>query len=284
MEITMVSSKENSWKGLLPPIFLQAYRQARSGTALPRSAVRALLPPALLRVYRQARYGDAYRQSNLSVIDQLAIDAKDIEFNLPSRTLNDLFPGIDSVLVTAPVTELYRPRDMVLPLAEVLTLAAIGRHLKPRRIFEIGTHTGSSTLVMAINVPDETEILTLDLQPSETVGSAYRHTQYSSRIQQLYGNSKTFDYTPFLGKVDFVFIDADHTYEGVKSDTAKAFELLRPGGVIVWDDYRWLDVHVECVGVTLFLNQLGKTRSVFNIAGARFGIYVDNAPGDDKRP
>jgi predicted O-methyltransferase YrrM len=283
MEITMESSNENSWKGLVPPLFLQAYRQARSGTAHPRSAVRALVPPALLRAYRQARYGNAYRRSNLSVIDRLAIEAKDIQFSLPSRPLNDLLPGIDSVLVTAPVTELYRPRDMVVPLAEVLTLAAICRHQQPRRIFEIGTHTGSSTLVMAINVADDTEILTLDLAPSETVGSAYRNTDYTSRIRQLYGDSKTFDYTPFLGKMDFVFIDADHTYESVKADTEKAFALLRPGGVIVWDDYRWLDVHVECVGVTLFLNEFGKTRSVFNIAGTRFGIYVDQKPGDDRR-
>jgi predicted O-methyltransferase YrrM len=131
---------------------------------------------------------------------------------------------------------------------------------------------------MAINVSDETEIFTLDLEPSETVGSAYRNTEYSSRIRQLYGDSKTLDYTPYVGKVDFVFIDADHTYDGVKSDTGKAFELLRPGGVIVWDDYRWLDVHVECVGVTLFLNEFGKTHSVFNIAGTRFAIYVDNEP------
>jgi predicted O-methyltransferase YrrM len=280
----MESSNENSWRGLLPPIFLQAYRQARSGTANSRSAVRALLPPALLRVYRQARYGNAYRQSNLSVIDRLAVEAKDIQFSLPSQPLNELFPGIDSVLVTAPVTELYRPRDMVVPLAEVLTLAAICRHQRPRQIFEIGTHTGSSTLVMAINAPEETEIVTLDLAPSETVGSAYRNTKHSSRIRQLYGDSRTLDYTPFLGKVDFVFIDADHTYDGVKSDTEKAFQLLRPGGVIVWDDYRWLDCHVECAGVTLFLNELQRTQPVFNLAGTRFAIYVDSEAAHESRP
>jgi predicted O-methyltransferase YrrM len=256
MEITMESSNENSWKGRIAP----------------------LLPPLLLRVYRQARYGDAYRRSNLSVLDRLAVEATEVEFSLPSRPLNESLPGIDSVLVTAPVSELYRPRDMVVPLAEVLTLAAICRQLRPRRIFEFGTHTGSSTLVMAINVSDETEIFTLDLEPSETVGSAYRNTEYSSRIRQLYGDSKTLDYTPYVGKVDFVFVDADHTYDGVKSDTGKAFELLRPGGVIVWDDYRWLDVHVECVGVTLFLNEFGKTHPVFNIAGTRFAIYVDSEP------
>jgi Predicted O-methyltransferase len=211
-------------------------------------------------------------------LHQLASDAKDVEFTLPSRALNELLPGIDSVLVTAPVTELYRPRDMVVPLAELLTLAAICRHKRPRRVFEFGTNTGSSTLVMAINTTDQTEILTLDLDRSETVGSAYRNTEHNSKIRQLYGDSKTFDYAPFLGGVDLIFIDADHTYDGVKADTETAFELLRPGGVIVWDDYRWLDVHVECVGVTLFLNKFQSKRSVFNITGTRFAIYVDREP------
>ncbi|MGH9970098.1 MAG: O-methyltransferase [Pyrinomonadaceae bacterium] len=245
--------------------------------------IKPLLPPLLLRIYRQARYGDAYRRANTSVLDRLAIETGDVEFTLPPGTLSELFPGINSVLVTTPVSELYRPRDMVVPLAELLTLAAICRHKRPRRVFEIGTHTGSSTLAMAINVPDQTEILTLDLEPSETVGSAYRNTEHSSKIRQLYGNSKTFDYAPFLGSVDLIFIDADHTYDGVKSDTEKAFQLLRPGGVIVWDDYRWLDCHVEVVGVTLFLNEFQTRRSIFNIAGTRFAIYVDREPGHDRR-
>ena len=257
----MESSYENSWKRRFAP----------------------LLPPILLRVYRQARYGDAYRQANLSVLDRLGVEATEVEFALPSRKLNDLLPGIDSVQVTAPATEIFRPRDMVVPLTELMTLAAICRYRQPREVFEFGTHTGSSTLVMAINVPDQTGITTLDFEQSEMIGSAFRNTEYSSRIHQIYGDSRTFDYTPFLGKVDFVYIDADHTYDGVKSDTEKAFKLLRPGGVIVWDDYRWADYHVECVGVTLFLNEFQTSRPVFNIAGTRFAIYVDPEPGNDRR-
>jgi hypothetical protein len=92
----------------------------------------------------------------------------------------------------------------------------------------------------------------------------------------------TFDYTPFLGSVDFVLVDANHSYDCVKSDSEKAFELLRPGGVIVWDDYRWLDCHSECAGVTLFLNDLQKSRSIFSIKGTRFAIYVDRE-GRDQR-
>ena len=228
-----------------------------------------LVPPLLLHIYRDLRYGESYRQAN-------GLKSRGLEFTLPERSLAELFPGIDSVLVTTAVSQLYRPRDMVVPLPELLTIAAICRYIKPRRIFEIGTYTGSSTLEMAINTSDDTEILTLDLEPGEKIGAAFRDTSYSSKIRQLYGNSLTFDYTPYEHSVDFVLVDANHSYECVSSDTEKAFALLRPGGIIVWDDYRWLEVHSECAGVTRFLNEFQSKRPLFSIAGTRFAIYVDN--------
>jgi hypothetical protein len=228
-----------------------------------------LVPPLLLHIYRDMRYGESYR-------DASGINARKVQFTLPERSLVELFPGIDAVHVTTPVSELYRPRDMVVPLPELLTLAAICRHTKPRRIFEIGTYTGSSTLEMAVNTSDETEILTLDLEPGEKIGSAFRDTTYSSKIRQLYGNSLEFDYTPYEHSIDLVLVDANHSYECVSSDTEKAFSLLRPGGVIVWDDYRWLEEHFECSGVTRFLNEFQAKRPLFSIAGTRFAIYVDH--------
>ena len=236
-----------------------------------RTRVKQLVPPLLLHTYRGVRYGNAYQPGM-----QNGIKIRDVQFTLPAQSLSELFPGVDSTLVTTPVSELYRPRDMVVPLPELLTLAGICRYLKPRRIFEIGTYTGSSTLVMAINSPHDTEIFTLDLEPSEKIGSAFRKTSYSSKIRELYGNSLEFDYTPYAQSMDLVLVDANHSYECVRSDTEKAFELLRSGGVIVWDDYRWLDVHSECAGVTLFLNEFQATRPLFSISGTRFAIYVDN--------
>jgi predicted O-methyltransferase YrrM len=38
-------------------------------------------------------------------------------------------------------------------------------------------------------------------------------------------------------KIDMVFIDGDHRYETVVKDIKKAFELLKPGGLICGHDY-----------------------------------------------
>ena len=39
-----------------------------------------------------------------------------------------------------------------------------------------------------------------------------------------------------LGKFDCVFIDGDHTWEGVKQDTELALSLIHKRGSIIWHD------------------------------------------------
>ena len=41
---------------------------------------------------------------------------------------------------------------------------------------------------------------------------------------------------PYAGKVDFAFIDGDHSYRGLRKDIFLAKELLRPGGLMVLHD------------------------------------------------
>lgn len=38
-------------------------------------------------------------------------------------------------------------------------------------------------------------------------------------------------------QLDFVYIDGDHSYEGVKNDLAAFFPKVKPGGLIIGDDY-----------------------------------------------
>lgn len=45
-----------------------------------------------------------------------------------------------------------------------------------------------------------------------------------------------------LGSFDFVFIDADHSYDGCLADIQAYFQLVRPGGVLAGHDYHWESV------------------------------------------
>src|ERR1044072_8264223 len=186
-----------------------------------------LVPPILISGYRRGRYGSALRDQELA--DQRAREAQLV---LPSRTLPELFPGIETQSVNVPATEIVRPRDMVVPLPELLTLGAICRYLQPRRIFEIGTYTRSSTLLMAMNPPEATELTTIDYETTEHVGSAFRGAAHASKIKQLHGDSRAFDFSPYYQNIDLILVAANHTYQFVKVDSETAFKLLKPGGVV----------------------------------------------------
>jgi predicted O-methyltransferase YrrM len=199
---------------------------------------------------------------------------------LLQKNLGELFPGIEKSEILIPPTQFYRPADMVLPLPDLLTMAAICHYVAPHRIFEIGTYKGSCTLLMAINTPAETKIRTLDLDeegvrregPWFEVGVDYKNHPAAAKIQQHRAYSHEFDYAPFAGQMDLVFVDANHSYPHVKADTEKAFLMARSGGIIVWDDYVWGD-YPECVGVARRLNELAQDKEILHIANTRLALH-----------
>jgi len=203
--------------------------------------------------------------------------------------LSDLFPGIELTQATIPAGEFARDRGF-LPLQELLTLAAICSYVRPRRVFEIGTYRGSTSLVMAMHTDTDAEIFTLDLPPQHqatkysidngditgkafVVGERYRETPFASKIQQLYGDSARFDFEPYRGVMDLVFVDGNHMYENVRVDSDSAFNILRPGGVIVWDDYS----SQSGPGVVRALQEFAG-RGLRAIAATRFAIHVSRPP------
>ncbi len=142
-------------------------------------------------------------------------------------------------------------------LLEAVAIAKLVQMRKPSRVFEIGTFDGRTTLNIGANAPPESLIYTLDLSremidktklptavddkqfiDKSFSGSRYLGTRYERGIVQLYGDSATFDFSPFLNQIDFVFIDGSHSFDYVTNDSNVALRLLRDGkGVILWHDY-----------------------------------------------
>lgn len=57
-------------------------------------------------------------------------------------------------------------------------------------------------------------------------------------------------------KVDFMFIDGDHTYRGVKSDFEKYIDLVRPGGLVGFHDIAIPADHPHYGGVKRFWEEI----------------------------
>jgi len=169
-------------------------------------------------------------------------------------------------------------------MSDLVALCLLARILEPRRIFEIGTATGSSTLHLALNAPDAT-VFTLDLPPGDFARVALRTTlmddahirpsvrghqpvflgtEAESRIVALHGDSAAFDFSPYHGNIDLFFVDGAHSYEYVRNDTERALDCVRPGGVIAWHDFGRAGVN----GVSRYLRELAAAgRTVYAVPG-----------------
>lgn len=160
---------------------------------------------------------------------------------------------------------------------ELVTIARLVRAISPLASFEFGTFDGRTTLNIASNSPAGARVYTLDL-PQESIaasaapihahevryadkpqsGLRFRESDLAGRIEQLHGDSGTFDLRPYYDGMDFIFIDGSHAYEYVVNDSLHAIRMLRLGkGIILWHDYSRWD------GVTRALNELRRLDSRF---------------------
>jgi predicted O-methyltransferase YrrM len=82
--------------------------------------------------------------------------------------------------------------------------------------------------------------------------NARRSDDLGDRIHRLFGDSATFDFSPFHNQVDLFFIDGAHSYQYVRNDTEKALPCVKKGGVIAWHDYGRCGIN----GVSRWLHEL----------------------------
>jgi len=183
---------------------------------------------------------------------------------LPRYAIEALFPAQDLQLRLA-CPGRYASQDVF----GMTCLAVAAAATRPRKILEIGTFRGATALLLAANAPEAT-VYTLDLPPGaddadlpmtrvdrEIVAvrkdrMMYEGTPEAQRIVQLWGDSASFDFDAVGDGIDLAFIDGAHSYEYVRNDTEKVLPRMRPGGVILWDDY-W----DPFPGVIRYLNEIG---------------------------
>jgi SAM-dependent methyltransferase len=176
------------------------------------------------------------------------------------------------------------------PPQDLFAILRVVRWLNPKRIFEIGTSTGITTAHLAMN--SEAEVYTLDLpreladnlggynagdlsllQLRDQIGSAYRPFNRNGQIRQLFGDSRTFDFSPYRRSVDLVFVDGCHVFDGILSDSRNAFDLLGERGVILWHDFANLRE------VTRAVKRLASERPLYHLEGTWLAMYVQGVAG-----
>lgn len=212
------------------------------------------------------------------VLRQASLAARHLR-RLPVVLLEDAFPGVDGLEIRMR----HRFERRGLPHGEAYVLSLVTAHLRPSRVFEIGTGTGGATALMVRQAPNA-RIDTLDLgeaasslgrqrgdapmRDRDAVGHAYRQGSSQGAIVQHFGDSATFDFAPFEAQMDLVLVDGAHTRDYVRNDSRTALSLLAPDGVIIWDD-----CHLDHPGVSAALVELRASGpAVERIYGTRFAL------------
>jgi len=78
-----------------------------------------------------------------------------------------------------------------------------------------------------------------------------------------------------INKIDFLFIDGDHTYEGVRQDYEMYSPLVQKGGYIAFHDINDTERHRQRnVHVAEFWNELEGEKIEFNVHSDWAGIGV----------
>ena len=183
-------------------------------------------------------------------------------------------------------------------LSELAILVQAAAHTPPgSRIIEIGTFDGRTALNFAVNAPAGVPVLTLDLPASQPTAFAVEESERiliekpasgerlrscappwrdaAKRVTQAFGDSATFDWSPFHGQAGLVFIDGSHAYDYARKDSETAFRLVRPRGLVIWHDYGvW-------PGVTRALDELSALGSLDlrHIRGTSLVFW--QAPGEE---
>lgn len=128
-------------------------------------------------------------------------------------------------------------------VTDLALLKALATSLTNCEYLELGTWRGESI----INVSKVAKhCISINLSP-EDIERLYRNPEYAvqhgilisdrTNITTIYANSQSFDFSTLNKKFDLIFVDADHTYEAVKNDTANVFKLLKDeNSIIVWHD------------------------------------------------
>jgi beta-1,4-mannosyl-glycoprotein beta-1,4-N-acetylglucosaminyltransferase len=149
----------------------------------------------------------------------------------------------------------------------------IDRFNGPAHFVEIGSFKGRSSSFMAVEIANSKKNIIFDCidtwegSPEHQAGAenadndVINNTLYNTFIENMkpvegYYNAKRMTSVEAAktyddNSLDFVFIDADHSYESVKEDIIAWYPKIKPGGIISGHDY-----HMWAPGVMKTTNEL----------------------------
>jgi predicted O-methyltransferase YrrM len=122
---------------------------------------------------------------------------------------------------------------------ELIPFLERARALRPRRLCEIGTSAGGTLYALTRIAETDAVIVSVDLTiPLATRSARARLARSGQRVVSVEGDSHDEATRAAVEEavggqpIDVLFIDGDHSYNGVRADFQLYSSLVRPGGII----------------------------------------------------
>jgi len=183
--------------------------------------------------------------------------------------------------------------------SELAPFLAVVLKRRPRTVVEIGRGRGGTLWALCRAAADDATIVSVDLPGGPFGGMAdtadirdrlAAHAGPGQHLHLVQADSRapeTVERVRELApQVDLLFIDGDHTYEGVAADYELYAPLVRPGGLIAFHDILPHSAEVGCE-VDRFWDELAGEKiaitspSEENARGQWGGIGILEAPASD---
>ena len=172
---------------------------------------------------------------------------------------------------------------------EIEALASFVAELKPRNVLEIGTWKGGTFYLWLCLAQPEGLKLSIDLAGGPFGGGMLTEADLYEREDRFRALSRNERFIPGDShseqvaeqvrallrseKLDFLFIDGDHTYEGVKQDFLMYSPFVSPSGWIAFHDINDSEWHRQNnVGVCKLWAELKGKKLEFNSHQSWAGI------------
>lgn len=167
---------------------------------------------------------------------------------------------------------------------DIAFLMAVCKKYDNCNYLEIGSWRGES-LVNVAKVAKKCTSISLSKQEILSMGMSKKVADLQrmfsrdiSNINHIEANSINYDFNQLNEKFDVIFIDGDHSYRGVKSDTENAFKLLRDKrSVIIWHDCGdgYEGFNYEVISAILDGTPHDKRSKIYRVSNSLCGIYTN---------
>ncbi|MCI0709842.1 MAG: class I SAM-dependent methyltransferase [Chloroflexi bacterium] len=189
---------------------------------------RSFFPQLYYSLYR-AKKSRKKRQELLADARKLAKDATDL------RSIDEI---LDHPLLCKAGT--FRVAQKKVEISALLDLLK-GRDIKT--VCEVGTYRGGTIFLFSQVASPLAKLISIDLNmPRDRQRAIQNLVNHQQELAIIRGNSHQIETLEQVNRilkaqpVDFLFIDGDHSYSGVKKDFELYSPLVRTGGLITFHD------------------------------------------------